>query len=180
MEVSGTPHPAANRSQAAHGNHGRRVEYSIGWPVDEQTLAGIEQLRESDWGPAVHADGDVHLAAQVADLTGIMRTARCPRAGRVVPKRSPNRTHRPKAESAIRHSVVADRQSWLPCFSSPVVRWRAGLGDACRCWPPHDGSCTLCLKRANSASARSRRHPLGSIRPSGGDNVDDADQQRRI
>jgi len=33
------------------------VEYTIGWPVDERTLAGIEQLREADWGSAVHADG---------------------------------------------------------------------------------------------------------------------------
>jgi hypothetical protein len=102
MEVSGTPHPTANRSQAAHGNHGRRVEYSIGWPVDEQTLAGIEQLRESDWGPAVHADGDVHLAAQVADLTGIMRTARCPRAGRG-PQAVPEPHRSP--QSRIRHSA---------------------------------------------------------------------------
>ena len=33
-----------------HGNRGRRVEYTIGWPVDERTVAGIGQLRESDWG----------------------------------------------------------------------------------------------------------------------------------
>jgi len=35
------------------------VEYTIGWPVDERTMAGIEQLRESDWGTAVHAAGDL-------------------------------------------------------------------------------------------------------------------------
>jgi hypothetical protein len=27
-----------------HGNRGRRVEYTIGWPVDERTVAGIGQL----------------------------------------------------------------------------------------------------------------------------------------
>jgi hypothetical protein len=42
---------------AAHGNRGRRVEYTIGWPVDERTQDGIEELRERDWGPAVHTDG---------------------------------------------------------------------------------------------------------------------------
>ncbi|MGH3826935.1 MAG: hypothetical protein ACRDQX_07150 [Pseudonocardiaceae bacterium] len=41
-----------------HGNCGRRVEYSIGWPVNQRTLAGIAQLRHSDWGTAVHADGE--------------------------------------------------------------------------------------------------------------------------
>ncbi|MGH3751462.1 MAG: hypothetical protein ACRDRP_02000 [Pseudonocardiaceae bacterium] len=34
----------------AHGNRGRRVEYTIGWPLDERTMAGIGQLRPSDWG----------------------------------------------------------------------------------------------------------------------------------
>lgn len=32
-------------------------------------MARIEQLRESDWGVAVHADGEVDSAAQVAELT---------------------------------------------------------------------------------------------------------------
>jgi hypothetical protein len=117
VEVSGTPHPAANPSQAAHGNRGRRVEYTIGWRVDERTLAGIEQLHQSDWGAAVHADGDVH-PAQVADLTGIMRTAWVPTCRARGPNRSSNPHTSPQAESAIRHSVVADRQSWLRCFSS--------------------------------------------------------------
>jgi hypothetical protein len=58
-----------------HGNRGRRVEYTIGWPVDERTVAGIVQLREHDWGASVHADGALDPAAQVADLTGIMRHA---------------------------------------------------------------------------------------------------------
>jgi hypothetical protein len=34
-----------------HGNRGRRVEYTIGWPLDERTVAGIKQLREHDWVP---------------------------------------------------------------------------------------------------------------------------------
>jgi hypothetical protein len=58
---------------ARHGRRGRRVEYTIGWPVDERTVAAIEQLRESDWDAAVHADGVLDPAAQVAELTGIMR-----------------------------------------------------------------------------------------------------------
>jgi len=42
-----------------HGHRGRRVENTIGWPVEERTMAEIEQPRESDWGAAVHAAGDL-------------------------------------------------------------------------------------------------------------------------
>ena len=56
-----------------HGRRGRRVEYSIGWPVDARTRAGIEALREKDWSPALRADGKVDPDAQVAELTGLLR-----------------------------------------------------------------------------------------------------------
>lgn len=56
-----------------HGRRGRRVEYTIGWPVDDRTQTGIDQLREPDWGAALAADGRVDPKAGVADLTGILR-----------------------------------------------------------------------------------------------------------
>jgi hypothetical protein len=56
-----------------HGRRGRRIEYTIGWPVDERTQAGIDRLREPDWGVALTADGRVDPKAAVADLTGILR-----------------------------------------------------------------------------------------------------------
>lgn len=56
-----------------HGKRGRRVEYSIGWPVDERTMGGIEALRERDWGAALDTDGEPDPAAQAAELTGILR-----------------------------------------------------------------------------------------------------------
>lgn len=57
----------------AHGRRGRRVEYTIGWPVDDRTQTGIDQLREPDWEVALAADGRVDPKAAVADLTGILR-----------------------------------------------------------------------------------------------------------
>ena len=85
-----------------HGNRGRRVEYSIGWPLDERTMTGIEQLRHSDWGAAVHADGEVDPAAQVADLTGIMRhspggdrLATWPTCMRLITRRTPRPAAKP-------------------------------------------------------------------------------------
>jgi hypothetical protein len=85
-----------------HGKRGRRVEYTIGWPVDERTMAGIEHLRHSDWGAAVDADGDIDPAAQVADLTGIMRhgpggdrLASWPRCLRLIVRRTPRPANKP-------------------------------------------------------------------------------------
>jgi len=85
-----------------HGKRGRRVEYTIGWPVDERTMAGIEQLRESDWGEAVDTDGVLDPAAQVADLTGILRRGpdgdrltRWPADIRVIARRTPRPVGKP-------------------------------------------------------------------------------------
>jgi DDE family transposase len=78
------------------------VEYTIGWPLDERTMAGIEQLRESDWGAALHADGELDPAAQVADLTGILRhgpggdrLASWPRCMRLIVRRTPRPATKP-------------------------------------------------------------------------------------
>ena len=66
-------HLTALHTAAVHGKQGRRVEYSIGWPVDEQTPAGISELWEREWGIAVDAGGKADLGAGVADLTAILR-----------------------------------------------------------------------------------------------------------
>lgn len=66
-------HLSRLNTHAGHGKRGRRVEYSIGWPVDERTQGAIGQLRESDWDTGLHADGSPHPEAAVTDLTGILR-----------------------------------------------------------------------------------------------------------
>ena len=85
-----------------HGRRGRRVEYTIGWPVDERTLSGIAQLREGDWGAAVDADGEPDPAAQVLDLTGVLRRgpdgdrlATWPADMRVMARRTPRPLGKP-------------------------------------------------------------------------------------
>jgi hypothetical protein len=92
----------ACNTAARHGRRGRRVEYTIGWPLDDRTVAGIEQLRERDWGTAVHADGALDPAAHVADLTGIMRhgpggdrLASWPADMRVMARRTPRPLGKP-------------------------------------------------------------------------------------
>ena len=66
-------HLTSLNTAPVHGRRGRRVEYSIGWPVDERTQAGIDQLSEPDWAVALIADGRADPATAVADLTGILR-----------------------------------------------------------------------------------------------------------
>ncbi len=81
--------------------HGRRVEYSIGWPVDERTLGAIGVLGEGDWGEALHTDGAVDPGAQVAELTGILRggghdrLATWPADLRIVARRVPRPAGKP-------------------------------------------------------------------------------------
>jgi hypothetical protein len=56
-----------------HGRRGRRVEYSIGWPLDERTMGAIGRLPKTAWTPALTAAGKVDQDAQVAELTGLLR-----------------------------------------------------------------------------------------------------------
>ena len=69
-------HLTSLNNAAAHGERGRRVEFSIGWPVDERTRGGIGELREQDWAVALDAEGDPDPDAQVADATGKTSLAR--------------------------------------------------------------------------------------------------------
>ena len=68
-------HLSALNTAVAHGGRGRRVEYSIGWPIDERTRAAIDLAPEWAWSEAVHAGGDLDEKAQVIDLTGLLRTS---------------------------------------------------------------------------------------------------------
>ena len=66
-------HLTGLNTAVAHGNRGRRVEYSIGWPIDERTLGAISELRECGWTVAARTDGVADPEAAAADLTGILR-----------------------------------------------------------------------------------------------------------
>jgi hypothetical protein len=50
-------HLSGLNTALTHRRRGRRVEYSIGWPVDDRTQAGIDQLHEPDWTIALTAVG---------------------------------------------------------------------------------------------------------------------------
>ncbi|NLG22561.1 MAG: IS1380 family transposase [Actinomycetales bacterium] len=63
----------ARRADGSYGRRGRRLEYSVGWPVDARTRAAIEELTEADWTTALTAKGTADEKAQVVELTGLLR-----------------------------------------------------------------------------------------------------------
>jgi len=65
----------ARIADGRYGRRGRRVEYSVGWPVDARTRAAIAQLGPDDWSVALTKDGKPDATAQVVDLTGLLRHA---------------------------------------------------------------------------------------------------------
>lgn len=66
-------HPTSCDTAPRHSRRARRVAYRIGWPVDEPTVAGIEQLHDSDGGAALHTNGEADPAAHVTDMTEVIR-----------------------------------------------------------------------------------------------------------
>lgn len=67
-------HLTGLNTAAVHGRRGRRVTYSVGWPVDARTKTAIDALREGDWTDALTAAGTADEHAQVVELTGLLRT----------------------------------------------------------------------------------------------------------
>jgi Transposase DDE domain group 1 len=104
-------HLSGLNTVATQGKRGRRVEYSIGWPVDERTQGALAQLRERDWDTALGADGNPDPDAAVVDLTGILRhgpngdrMSTWPKDVRVIARRVP----RPAGEQA----KLGENPSW--------------------------------------------------------------------
>jgi hypothetical protein len=51
---------------------GRSVEYSVGFPVTGPIRRAIRLIPDPVWQPAIDADGDLRVAADVAELTGLV------------------------------------------------------------------------------------------------------------
>ena len=66
-------HLEALNTAAVHSGRGRRVEFSMGWPVDARTRTAIQAVRGGDWSPGLTATGKADDDAQVVELTGLLR-----------------------------------------------------------------------------------------------------------
>lgn len=86
-------HLTALNTFPVQGRRGRRLEYSVGWPVDSRTRRGIGMLAASDWTPALAATGEADPDAQIAEITGLLRGTRqldgWPADMRVIVRRTP-------------------------------------------------------------------------------------------
>jgi len=65
-------HAVLDWLHAQDQKRGRRVEYSIGWRIDDDEHIAIKALSASAWSPALAADGDLRDGAEVAELTGLL------------------------------------------------------------------------------------------------------------
>jgi hypothetical protein len=65
----------------------RRLEYSIGWRIDDDERQAISALPESAWSPALDADGRMREGAFVAELSGLLALPGWPAGMRIIMRR---------------------------------------------------------------------------------------------
>jgi len=63
---------------------GRRLAYSVGFTITEETQAAILAIPASAWTPAYDAEGQVRPGAWVAEITGMLDLAKWPAGMRVI------------------------------------------------------------------------------------------------
>lgn len=68
-------HITALNTTTRHGGRGRRVEYSIGFDLDERNRQAISRLPGDTWQAALNPDGRARDDAEVAELTGLLRSS---------------------------------------------------------------------------------------------------------
>lgn len=66
---------------------GRRVEYSVGYPITEKIREAIKLVPNKVWTPASDADGEVREGGDVAELTGLLDLTGWPAGMRIIVRR---------------------------------------------------------------------------------------------
>jgi Transposase DDE domain group 1 len=65
----------------------RDLQFSVGWPADEQVAAALDRLPDTAWTPAYDGNGCPRDGADVAELTGLLNLTRWPKDTRVLARR---------------------------------------------------------------------------------------------
>jgi len=65
----------------------RRVQYSIGFTLPDNTAELYHKIPEDCWTPALNADGTIHDHADVAEFTGLLELKEWPKGMRVIVRR---------------------------------------------------------------------------------------------
>jgi Transposase DDE domain group 1 len=81
---------------------GRRLHYSVGFPMTDDVQAAILKVPATAWTPAYDGERMVHPGAWVAEITGMLDLAGWPKGMRVIVRkerphpRRPAAVHRPR------------------------------------------------------------------------------------
>ncbi len=66
---------------------GRRMEYSVGYPITETLREAIQLVPKHTWTPATDADGGIREGGDVAELTGLLNLSSWPDGMRIIVRR---------------------------------------------------------------------------------------------
>lgn len=75
IDGAGAGHQIVDHITAWNARHGYRVEYSIGFDLDDRARTAINKLPTGSWEPALDPDGKPRDDAAVAELTGLLRSS---------------------------------------------------------------------------------------------------------
>ena len=105
---------------------GRRVEYSIGFPIHKGVAVheAIHALPEQAWTAALDADGEARDGAQVAELTSLLDLTRWPAAMRILVRRE-----RPHPGAGL--TLFEQHDGWrYQAFATNTTRGQLGFLEA--------------------------------------------------
>jgi len=88
-DSAGASHPVLDWLTAQDQLRGRRLEYSVGFPINKGIAVhdAIHALPDQAWTGAIDTDGEVRDGAQVAELTGLLDLTRWPAGMRIIVRR---------------------------------------------------------------------------------------------
>ena len=91
----------------------KRLAYSVGWTLPENTPDLLQQIPEHVWVPAYDADGQVRDGAWVAELTGLLDMTGWPKGMRVIVRKE-----RPHPGAQLRFEDVDGMRITAFCTNS--------------------------------------------------------------
>lgn len=86
-DAAGASHELLDWLTAQGKVRGRRLDYSVGFPVTEQVREAITKIPDKVWTPALDADGGPRDGGDVAELTGLLDLSSWPEGMRVIARR---------------------------------------------------------------------------------------------
>jgi hypothetical protein len=143
---------------------GRRLAYSVGFPMTDEICDAVRALPDRAWTPAYDSDREVPPGAWVSELTGLLDLASWPAGMRVIVRKE-----RPHPGAQLRFTDIDGHR--LTCFATSTkrgqlpdleLRHAGGPGARTGSAAPRTAACAACRCRASPrtrSGARSSRWP---------------------